>query len=191
MSEKIIIEYELEEDDYKKMGRFTAWDAPYLKSKRQKTVLIMVSIIAFILAFIIYIDVNSFNKEFLLKFLVLFLLITIPMVAGFKNRVGVNIERKVSKNLVIPENNNVLGKYHLTLDSEKIYAKVDVAETNYAWDAITKISISDNHYYLHIALGIFILIPKRAFKTNEERNAFEKLLRSKMPINDYRTKNPK
>jgi hypothetical protein len=190
MSEKIIIEYDIQEDDIKRMWRYTSWDAPYLQLMRQKNVASILSVVAFILTFIIYIDVNSFNKEFLLKFSILFLLFTIPLIGCINNRVGVTMEKKAVKSLLLPENRNVLGDIYLAFDKEKIYAKTDIAETSYTWNAITKITISDDDYYLNLLLGLFVLIPKRVFKTNEERNIFENLLRSKMPITDYRTKNP-
>jgi hypothetical protein len=190
MSGKIIIEYDIQEEDIKRIWRFTSWDAPYQQLMRQKNVALILSVVAFLLAFIIYIDVNSFNKEFLLKFSILFTLFIIPLIAGINNRVGVSVEKKAIKSLLLPENKNVLGEIYLEFDSEKIYTKVDVSETNSTWNAITKITISDDDYYLYVSLELFILIPKRVFKTNEERNTFENLLRSKMPITDYRTKNP-
>lgn len=190
MSEKIIIEYDLQEEDIKRMWRFLLWDSPDLKVRRQNTILIILLVIILVLSFIIYIDVNSFNKEFLLKFLVFFSFCTIPILIDFNNRVGINMEKKASKDLVIPENKNILGERYFEIDSDNIIVKADFANSKMLWDAITKISISDLDFYLYLDFQTAFLIPKRVFKTNEERNTFENLLRSKMPITDYRTKNP-
>ncbi len=190
MAEKIIIEYDLSEEDYKRISRFTSWDAPHLKTKRQKFIILILLTIAFVLAFIIHIDTGAFNKDFLFKFLVFSPLLTLPLIGGFKNRMGEDVEKNALKILSLPENKNILGNRYFEIDSEKIFVKDSNAYSNMLWSVITKVNISDTDFYLYLDYLNSFVIPKRVFKTNEERNTFENLLRSKMPIIDYRTKNP-
>ena len=190
MSEKIIIEFNLQEEDIMRMWRFTSWDAPHLKLKRQKAVLMILLVVAVLLAFIIHIDVGAFNKEFLLKFFIFFFLLSIPLVGGYNNRTGEGIEKKALKYLSLPENKNILGNSYFEIDTMNIFVKDANANSNLSWNSITKINISDTDFYLYFDSINALIIPKRVFESNEERNILENLLRSKMPITDYRTKNP-
>jgi hypothetical protein len=192
MSEKIIIDLEIQEEDIKRMWRFLLWESPERKKYRtQKTLLSAFScLFGFAFSLILISKLSNVESLFLVIMVVFAIVFSIGYSLTSNQNMGASIEQKASKFLSSSENKNMLGKQHYEFDEEKIYGSAFSGEINYFWNGIIKIVTSNDDYYLHINSQNAILIPHKVFKTNEERNTFENLLRSKMTITDYRTKNP-
>ena len=74
----------------------------------------------------------------------------------------------------------ILGERTMTFDTDKVQVKALTAETTYQWNALKKWDQTTNLYLLYISSNAAIIVPKRAFATALEEQAFETLLNTKI-----------
>ena len=74
----------------------------------------------------------------------------------------------------------VLGERTMIFDTDKVQTKTLTAETTYQWNALKKWEQTTNLYLLYISSNAAIIVPKRAFATALEEQAFETLLHTKI-----------
>ena len=66
-------------------------------------------------------------------------------------------------------------EYHLTFTEEGILFETATIHSEIKWDAYKKFWESEDCYYLEQELHIYTILPKRAFKGEPEKMAFERM----------------
>jgi len=65
---------------------------------------------------------------------------------------------------------------------EEINYKSKILDTNYQWEAITNLKESGLCFYLYTGTAQAIIIPKSAFKNDQQQKQFEELIKNKLKI---------
>ena len=68
----------------------------------------------------------------------------------------------------------------MTFDADKLETKTLTSGTTYQWNAIKRWEQTTHLYLLYISSNAAIIVPKRAFTTALEEQAFETLLNTKI-----------
>lgn len=76
----------------------------------------------------------------------------------------------------------ITGHREVELLEEGIRFKTDVSDATFQWNGITKLEESAMSYFLYLGKRRALIIPKSAFKTMEQINYFEDLLRQKLKV---------
>ena len=77
------------------------------------------------------------------------------------------------------QNHMVYVRRHYQFDDEYIYTQMeDGSDSNIRYDYVTRVVTKRRHHLLYVSKTQFICVPFRAFKTQEDRHAFETLLRN-------------
>lgn len=71
------------------------------------------------------------------------------------------------------------GERTIILEDDKVVLETDRTKSEYRWNAIRKVELSKLNYLLYISSVQAILIPRDAFLTDTEREAFELILKEK------------
>ncbi len=71
------------------------------------------------------------------------------------------------------------GERKITLEEEGIRLETDNVNTEYKWSGIKKVEVSKLNYLLYVSSVQAIIIPRDAFLTDTEREAFELILKGK------------
>ena len=72
-------------------------------------------------------------------------------------------------------------EYHLTFSRENIHFKTTSLESTLQWTHYERVIESRELFLLMYGKGLYTLIPKRAFSSEEEINSFRTLLRQTIP----------
>ena len=70
----------------------------------------------------------------------------------------------------------MIGSREIDFEEDGISLKTPVTESTFKWEAITKLKQSDKNYFLYLGTAQAIIVPKRAFEDDFERNEFEQLI---------------
>ena len=73
-------------------------------------------------------------------------------------------------------------KSEMTIGESGITAKSKDTDAQYKWSAFTKKYETDAAYYLYMSSNIGLIIPKRVFNSNAEKESFEKMLSQYLPL---------
>lgn len=71
------------------------------------------------------------------------------------------------------------GERRITLEEDKVRLETDNVNTEYKWSGIKKVEMSKLNYLLYVSSVQAIIIPRDAFLTDTEREAFELILKEK------------
>jgi hypothetical protein len=189
MQEKIIIETNIQESDYKRMMRFILWDSPEKEQYRTKT--ITIKTLSFSVGFLLSgVLIYLFSEEVSSMFSIIYVIVIILFAAGYasngKESIGDSIEQKAITFIQLPENKNTLGKQHFEISLEKIFIQTNNISATYDWESIIKVVFTDSDYYLYINSVNAVLIPTNSFSTKDDILKFEKLIRLKTFVVDYK-----
>ena len=82
---------------------------------------------------------------------------------------------------IIAEGNNkaILGRHILTLSEAGIHAKSPGSESDLEWSTIQKVLQSKSHIFLYISAVNALVIPKKAFPTEQSQQSFLDFVLSK------------
>jgi hypothetical protein len=80
------------------------------------------------------------------------------------------------------EPGTILSKTILTVNENGVFGKTPVAEVKYSWTAFHGKTIANDCYYLFINARQALVIPVRAFTSQQEREAFDKILLQYFPL---------
>lgn len=78
------------------------------------------------------------------------------------------------------ENKTVTTEHRITLKEEGFREETPFNTTEHTWAAVQRLRRSRNYIFLYIAAHLAHVIPRRAFSTEEEWNAFYAFCRSKV-----------
>jgi YcxB-like protein len=88
------------------------------------------------------------------------------------------------------ENENIFIENTLIASDADFQIKTKFCEVKYFWNAITKKSENKDYYFLYVSDSHAIIIPLRAFKNNEEKSTFDKILSRNLSLeaelNDFK-----
>ena len=85
------------------------------------------------------------------------------------------IKRNVRKMYAENENKGVLGDHTIVIDPEGVTERSAVGESKTSWGGIERIQADDEHVYLYLGSLQAHVIPKRAFRSHEDAEAFVQL----------------
>lgn len=66
----------------------------------------------------------------------------------------------------------------LTISDEGIFSRTKTRETNFKWEACTKVSETTKFYFIWYGKNTFAIIPKTAFKTRRDKEIFQNLFKT-------------
>jgi YcxB-like protein len=168
----VTLNYDITKDAYIDFFEHIYWNNP----KKRKTRIIKVVKQAILLSvFFAFINISG-NYFHLIKFaipiFILFLGLTfLPLITGKSD-----IKKQAETIADNPENESIFKKTTLIADDSLLTLKYELGELKYYWKAIIKKTETATYYYLFQNSMQAIIIPKSAFKNNEEKIAFDKIL---------------
>jgi len=173
------IEYELTEQEFLDYNYYVNWQSPDMRSIRVRRYLF--SVISFLVlgSLILYVQggdlFSPFNIILLLSGAVIIaLLIMFRLRPAFDK----NARRLLEKNGI----DTILGTTALTITEACVTASKKNTDTRFEWNAFKQYRIVNNCYYLFINTRQAIVIPFRAFNSNDQRKTFEELLERYLPL---------
>jgi hypothetical protein len=168
----LAIQYTLSKQDYVNFYTYMYWD---VKEKRRAR---LRNIVKHAIFFLLFCSVFFFsglygrlNSLLSLVFLAFFANIFIPLLTGKANLVSE--AENVANN---PDNFSIFSETNLSFLDTSIDMKNDIVQSTLKWQAILKKVEVKDYYYLYLNAMQAIIIPKRAFKNNDEKNTFDKIL---------------
>ncbi len=164
--------YSLTKEDYINYYTYVAWDSPSNKKKRiayylRQTIPLLLFLVAFY-----YTGLFERSENFILITGAVLLAI---MFLSFIN-VRSNTKRAAERVADLPDNSSIFNESTVTFSETGIIVKDELKEIKYQWKAILKKSESQNYYLLFLNAVQAIIIPKRVFKSADEKKEFEKIL---------------
>ena len=91
--------------------------------------------------------------------------------------------KQVDKLTENPMNVNLFSDIQISFAETGIFAMEKVAETKYQWAGIVKKEENKDYYFLYLSSEQALLLPKRAFKSEEEKQQVEKLFAENISFN--------
>ena len=93
------------------------------------------------------------------------------------------ILRRGNKQMTSGKNKDLLtGPRVVEFFDDKINYKTKILDTNYQWEAVTNLKESGLCFYLYTGSNQALIIPKSAFKDEQQQKEFEDLIKSKIKI---------
>jgi len=90
--------------------------------------------------------------------------------------------KSVDKFSANPSNSSFFSKAELIVDETGIQARDDVSTTMHLWRAFSKKVETDEYFYLYLNSQSGLVIPKRIFQTQTEKENFTKILLAHFPL---------
>ncbi len=174
----MVFSYQFTEDDYLEFWYHSSWQGSWNKKKRKKYYFRVIFFTALAIGFFLYSLRNSFRSDIPLTFFILGALYVCFLFLMVKN----NFRDAVKKIYAHPDNANFFCRTELSFDETGITAKNEFAETRYTWPAIVRKSSTSGHYFLYLSQMSALIIPKRIFKSEADKEAFEKMLSQHLPL---------
>jgi len=174
----MVFSYQFTEDDYFEFWYYSTWQGSWNNKKRRNYYFRVIFFTALTIAFLLYTLKNSYKSDILITFFILGALYVCFLFLMVKN----NFREAVKKIYTNPYNSNFFCKTELSFDETGITMKNEFSETRYTWHAIVKKSSTHKHYFLYLSQMTALIIPKRIFKSEAEKESFEKILAQYLPL---------
>jgi hypothetical protein len=166
----VSLQYTITKDDYVSFYSFVFWEEG--KKKRRFNYLKQAFFLVLFLSVIYFAGgLGSFNTISITIYALIFLSVVMPLVSGKTN--VIKSAEKIADNV---QNVSLFTDYNLVATDADLFIKTSYAETKYFWKSIIKKAETDTHYFLFENGIQAIIIPKRAFKNEEEKVALSKIL---------------
>jgi hypothetical protein len=104
--------------------------------------------------------------------IVFFVLIALLWLVGYPFYYRWAIKRNIQKIYSQTESRNVIGEHTIAIEPEYVTERSPVGESRTAWSGIEKIQSDEQYIYIYVGPLNAFVIPKRAFKSGEESEAF-------------------
>ena len=170
----ITLNYTISEQEYKDFYYFLGWLSPDRKSYRIKYYLTTYAwYFGLMIIIFIFTDIPLDPK------LLIALLIITVLWHFYSNW---KLKRHFYKYGQKVYNESDKENSEMTVGESGITAKGRDADAKYKWSAFTKKYETDTAYYLYMSSNIGLIIPKRVFNSNKQREAFEKILAEYLPL---------
>src|SRR5688572_3171822 len=170
----ITLHYSITEREYKDFYYYLGWLAPERKGYRIKYYLISyVWYFGLMTLIFILTDIPADPK-------LMFVLLTIGVLWYFYS--NWKLKRHFYKYGQKVYNDSDKENSEMIIGESGIMAKSRDSDAHYKWTAFTKKYETDSAYYLIMSSNIGLVIPKRVFVSNSEKEAFEKALAQHLPL---------
>ena len=174
----ITLSYQLTQDDYYEFYYYTSWKAAWNKKKRlsyfiQSFFVGLIIITAGVYAFERK-NLTSIISSVWIFFAIYIILLLIMMKDGYRRAA-----RKIYED---PKNANLFLTNEISFNEGGILSKNKVFDGNTSWGAIANSVNTSKHYFLYFSELSAFIIPKRVFKTIQEKESFEKMLAQYLPL---------
>jgi len=171
----ITLNYSITEQEYKDFYHYLGWLAPDRKIYRARYQL--TSIITYLALFaILYFLIKPFSMGISVLIIVIIVAIGLYYYNNFRiKRHFYKIGQKVYNDSDKEDSEMIIGE-------SGIMAKSRDSDAHYKWTAFTKKYETDSAYYLIMSSNIGLVIPKRVFISNSEKEAFEQALAQHLPL---------
>ncbi|MGC4103767.1 YcxB family protein [Ferruginibacter sp.] len=175
----ITLNYKLTKEDYISFFLQVAWLSPEKKTRLIKSYVYRAIVFTAMLFFVkIFSPQKNFDLYFFYSILIVILIIISPL---FKMA---DIYRKqVNQLSENPLNANFFSDIQINIAETGIFSKNQFAETRYQWEGIVKKEENKEYYFLYLSTEQAILIPKRALKSELEKQQVEKLFGEHISFN--------
>jgi hypothetical protein len=148
------------------------WDEPSRKRKRINNILKQVFLFFLVISVLFFLNTHSLINIFSLPIFLLILGSTLlPLITGRSQMV-----KQASEIADDADNESIFKDILLSAEEYELVIKSVLVESKYNWKGFTKKTETEKYYYLFQNAMQAIIIPKRAFKNNEEKIAFDKIL---------------
>jgi len=175
----IILHYKLTEQEYLDYNFYTNWLASNKKPRRLIYYYLTPLLYLVIMGFLFY-KPEKGGFDNISVTIGLIGLIALMLVTRF--RIRGRFDKQILKMINTSPPDTVLPETELTISETGISGKTKIAEVKYPWNAFQKRITVNNCCYLYINAGHALVIPLRALKTVEEKEAFEKMLSEQLPL---------
>lgn len=101
-----------------------------------------------------------------------FIVMCLLWLIGYPSYYRWTIKRNARRIYSQSESKSVLGAHTIAIGPEGVSERTAVGESRIAWSGIERIEDDDEYLFLYIGPLVAHVIPKRAFKTAEDANAF-------------------
>ena len=174
----MILSYQITEQDYFEYSYYTAWQAPWNKKKRFIYLLRTPLFGLLFIAILIYTIERKTPSSVISSVLIFFLIYIVLLRIMIKD----NFRRSARKIYNDPKNASLFSKAEMSFDKMGISAKDENSQVHYNWSAVIKKETTQNLYLLYLSEITAVIIPKRIFKLQSEKESFEKMLAEHLPL---------
>lgn len=172
------LKFNLTEEEYFQFTYHSTWTAP---GRRKYRLLYYGKVFLLYAAVAILYIVTRHSNQLLIDFtifgtvgLVYFLLIPYLVRKSLRRRVREIVSSK--------ENEHILDESEVIISEAGIIDRDKVSESRYDWDAIVKKAETSSSYYLYTNSYHAVVIPKRALKSDAEREKLRQLLHTNLSL---------
>ncbi len=168
----ISLHYTVTKEDYGSFYTFVMWGASDRKKQRIKNILKQTGfVLVFLLVYYFAGGFTYINNTTIIIILLMFATSFIPLFGS-----KANIDKQIEEITEDIDNNSLFEETFLSASDTGLNIKTTAVDVKYEWIAIIKKNESPDYYFLFVNAMQAIIIPKRAFKNNEEKTAFDKIL---------------
>lgn len=172
MSSPISLQYTITKEDYAFYYDYAMWSSGKRKKQRLQSILKQIGFVAVFLG--VYFFAGGFT--YLSKYSILIILLmfgtSFLSLLGSKNA----IDKQLAEFTENEDNANIFVETFLTATETDIRIKSNFQESTLKWKAIINKAEINTHYFLFTNAVQALIIPKRAFINNDQKNAFDKIL---------------
>lgn len=167
------IKYQITKDDYLEFNMYHLENSPSVKKElRVHKYIIPLLLIAAAAAF------SLLTGMPLVITFPIFLIFAVLWSISYPKFYKQNAMKNVSRVLDHGVQSQGAPRYVLNLKEDGVYATSGAGQTFNKWSDIIKFEETDSHIFLYVTEKLAHVVPKRAFKTAEEKNEFLNIIKS-------------
>jgi hypothetical protein len=171
----ITLNYTIYEQEYKDFYYFLGWAAPHKKNDRIKYQFTSISTYL-----VLFVGVYYFTRPFPLGIPAFIVMAICGVGLYYYNNFRLKRHFYNQGTKVYNDSDRDYGE--VIIGESGIHGKSKDSEVHYKWSAFTKKYETASAYYLLMTAGMGVILPKRVFKSDSEKEAFEKILAQYLPL---------
>ena len=169
----ISLRYSLTPQDFIAYFKFVQLEAPGKKKAIYKTYLPILLVFSFIILLNIITSIFNGKIDYTIFITIfVFVLIFFAIKFGIKSK----INKLGSAYAANSENASLFNMTDYIFSETGVFVKDDIKETKFKWAAFIKIIETDGYYYLFVHSTNGLIIPKKVFRSQVEKEKFQQLL---------------
>jgi hypothetical protein len=175
----VVLSLELTKEDFYQFSYYTSWKASW--NSRKRVIYYCRNMLSAGVGSLlgIYLIERKISLTAILVASVFVLLLGFIALPAWVRRFYRKYVEKFSAN---PTNSNFFSKTELIIDEKGIQARDDVSTTMHLWRAFSKKVEMEDYFYLYLNSQSGLVIPKRIFQTQTEKENFNKILLAHFPL---------
>lgn len=172
------LNYTLIKQDYVNYYLYMYWDEKKKKKARLKNLLKQLLYNVIILVAIYFSNVGRQNFTFVLIIFAIIFTTTLLSFVGGK----ASLEKQANNIANDVDNQSIFTQYTLIASDEALVVKTTFCESKFYWKTFVDKMENEAYYYLFENALQAVLIPKHAFKNNDEKVIFDTILLRNLPL---------